>query len=59
MFSKYKEIEELEKDRLDHQKELRKDRNSRYYKKHKARETLDICDKYQEKKKEVPEFVGY
>ena len=66
MFGNHKEIEELEKDRLEHQKELRKDRNARYYRKHKddekvrkARETLDIYDKYQEKPKEVPGFMGY
>ena len=63
MFGNYKKIKEIEETRLAHDRELRKHRNARYYKKHKsdikvkkAMEILKIYDDYNEKK---PEYVGY
>ena len=66
MFSQHKEIKALENERLEHEREISRQSSARYREKHKndvkvekARGTLKIYDEYQEKEKQVPEFVGY
>jgi len=63
MFSKHKDIEEQEKVRLEHKRELNREACARYYKKHKndvkVRKTMEILKIYDDYNEKKPEYVGY